>query len=296
MPDIGRYNTLRIVKLREVGAYLDGGDLGEILLPRRYVPKNAQPGEAVEIFLYLDSEDRLIATTERPHAQVGEFACLQAVSVGPVGAFLDWGLPKDLLVPFVEQRRPMVAGKRYCVHVYLDTASRRIAASAKLDKFLDLTPAPYREGQEVDLLIAGRTDLGYKAVVENAHWGVLYENEVFQPLSPGQRLKGFIKKIREDGKIDLRLDKPGYGKIEELAQAILRALEENEGYLEVNDDSSPQLIAGLFGASKKSFKMAIGALYKKRLITIGPDGIALVSAGVPPKGPGGDARGGRTKP
>ena len=276
MADIGKYNTLKIVKFTDFGAYLDGGELGEILLPRRYVPGDRRPGDRVEVFLYLDSEDRLVATTEKPLAIVGEFAHLQAKAVNEVGAFLDWGLPKELLVPFREQRMPMAEGKRYFVFLYLDGQSRRIVASARLNKFIDPAPPAYAEGQEVDLLIVKRTELGFSAIINNAHWGVLYENEVFQDLQIGQRLKGYVKKVREDQKIDLRLQKSGYQKVDDLTETILKALKDKGGFLDVTDHSAPEKIHALFGASKKSFKMAVGALYKKRLIRIEKDGLRLI--------------------
>jgi predicted RNA-binding protein (virulence factor B family) len=196
-------------------------------------------------------------------------------AVNEIGAFLDWGLPKDLLIPFREQRMPMVGGKHYFVFLYLDGQSRRIVASARLNKFIDPTPPAYAEGQEVGLLIVKRTDLGFSAIIENAHWGVLYENEVFQDLQIGQRLKGYVKKVREDQKIDLRLQKSGYRKVDDLTETILKALKEKGGFLDVTDHSAPEKIHALFGASKKSFKMAVGALYRKRLIRIEEDGLRL---------------------
>jgi len=275
MAEIGKTNTLRIVKTVDFGVYLDGGELGEILLPRRYVPEGAKISDAVEVFLYLDSDDRLIATTEKPRAKVGDFACLQAVAVNDIGAFLDWGLPKDLFVPFSEQRPRMKAGQKYAVYVFFDRASRRIVATSKIDKHLSKTPPPFKTGQDVDLLIYGRTELGYKAVVENSHGGILYQNEVFRELQMGDRLRGYIRKIREDGKIDLRLDKPGYGDVGDLADRILAALKVHDGFLDVNDKTPAERIGRMFGASKNAFKMAVGALYKKRLITIDDFGITL---------------------
>ncbi|MBN1939858.1 MAG: GntR family transcriptional regulator [Candidatus Aminicenantes bacterium] len=275
MAEIGKNNTLTIVKTVDFGVYLNGDEDGEILLPRRYVPEGAKPGDTLEVFLYFDSEDRLIATTEKPLARVGEFAFLRAVAVNPTGAFLDWGLPKDLLVPFSEQRPPMRAGNKYVVFVYLDVASRRIVASAKIDKHLSKLPPPFHPGQEVDLLIYGKTDLGYKAVVDNTHGGILYLNEVFRDLGPGERVKGYIRKIRDDGKIDLRLDKLGQAAVGELAERILAALKANDGFLDVNDKTPADRIGRLFGTSKNAFKMAVGTLYKKRLIVIDEFGITL---------------------
>jgi predicted RNA-binding protein (virulence factor B family) len=260
-----------------MGVYLDGGALGEILLPGRYLPAGAAPGDKIKVFLYFDSDDRLIATTEKSLAKVGEFACLKVKAVNQVGAFLDWGLPKDLLVPFREQGRPPLrAGQCACVFIYLDAASCRIVASAKLGKFLDSAPPPFVADQEVDLLIIERTDLGYKAIIENSHAGILYRNEVFRELEIGQRVRGYIHKIREDGKIDLRLDRPGYGKISGLTDVILAKLAESGGFIAVGDRSSPELIKALFGSSKKAYKMAAGALYKQRRINIEKDGLRLL--------------------
>lgn len=276
MMEIGKFNTLRIVKTVDFGIYLDGGGFGEILLPKRYVPENYEIDDMIEVFIYNDSEDRLTAITDKPYAMVGEFALLKAVSVNTVGAFLDWGLPKDLLVPFGEQNLKMEEGKSYIVAIYLDAESNRIVASSKLDKFLDNIPIDVEEGQEVDLFICQSTELGYKAIINNTHWGMLYKNEVFQPLNKGQNIMGFVKKIRDDEKIDLCLDKPGYEKIDELSQMILTLLKENDGFIPLNDKSSSEAIYGQFHQSKKTFKKAIGSLYKKRFISIEKDGIRLI--------------------
>jgi uncharacterized protein len=275
MADIGRINKLKIVKELDFGIYLDGGEHGEILMPRRYVPESAKTDDFLEVFIYKDSEDRLLATTETPAAMVGEFAFLEVVSVTTVGAFLGWGLPKDLMVPYREQRQRMETGKKYIVRVYLDEDTERIVASSKIDHFLDNLPPEYKEGQEVDLLISSKTDIGFKAIINNSHTGMLYRNEVFKPLKQGQKMKGYIKKIREDDKIDLSLEKPGHEKLDELAEKILHVLKENEGFLELTDSSEPEKIYRHFGTSKKNYKKAIGALYKKRLITMEEFGIRL---------------------
>ncbi len=279
MAEIGRFNYVEVLRELDFGVYLDGGELGEILLPRRYVPSQCKPGDYIEVFIYIDSEDRIIATTERPYAAVGDFALLRVVSVSEFGAFLDWGLSKDLLVPFREQQQKMEEDRWYVVRVYLDRKSNRIAASSKLDKFLDKTPGSFREGQGVDLVVCDRTDVGYKAIINGTHWGVLYHNEVFQQLQPGEQVPGFIKKVREDGKIDLCLQKPGYGKIDDIVEQVLNTLKDRGGFIPVTDKSSPDTIAGLFGISKKTYKKAIGALYKKRLITIEDDGIQIIGTG-----------------
>lgn len=261
-------NSLRVVKEVSIGCYLDGGEHGEILIPRRYVPENTEADDFLDVFIYYDSEDRIIATTETPKLQLGEIAQLQVVSVTHAGAFLDWGLSKDIFVPFREQKLRMEEGNWYIVGLYIDYETDRLAASAKVEKFLDNTPPNYEVGQEVDLLIYNKTDLGFSAIINNAHWGVIYENEVFKYLNKGKRIKGYIKKIREDDKIDLILQKPGYEKVDEMAQTILDKLDKNNGVLWVSDKSDPKDIYALLGISKKVFKKAIGGLYKAKLITI----------------------------
>nr|WP_067298025.1 S1-like domain-containing RNA-binding protein [Marinobacterium profundum] len=272
----GRYNTLSVIKQKEFGVYLDGENLGEILLPARHVPDDCKVGDTLEVFVYLDSEDFLIATTDKPLAQVGDFVLLRCADVTPVGAFLDWGLPKQLLVPFSEQPVRMQKDKSYLVYIYLDNITNRIVATTKLDRFLDRVPAEYKEGESVELTIANRTDLGIKAVVNGTHWGLIHQSDLFRRLHFGQNLQGYIKQIRPDGKLDLCLDKPGYGKVSGLAGQVLERLKAEGGYMAVNDKTDPQVITRLFGSSKKAFKMAIGTLYKQRLIEISPDGIRLV--------------------
>jgi hypothetical protein len=278
MAKIGQTNRLRVVRQRDFGVYLDADNLGDILLPLRDVPENIKVGDELDVFIYLDSEDLLIATTKEPAARVGECAYLKVVSVGPVGAFLDWGLPKDLLVPFNEQEQRMVEGRSYVVHVYLDN-SNRLAASSKLNRFLGKTQPHYQEGQRVDLIIDERTDLGYKAVVNHRHWGMLYHNETFRSLRPGERTEGYIKQIRTDGKIDLYLQRPGFNKDDDLGDRILTLLKAQGGFLAVTDKSPPAQIQNLFGVSKKRFKMTIGSLYKQRLIALEDSGIRLSTLG-----------------
>jgi len=277
MLEIGKLNKLRIVKEVDFGLYLDGGEeYGEILLPQRYMPTDFKIDDELEVFIYRDSEDRIIATTETPKGMVGDFALMEVISVNKFGAFLDWGLQKDLLVPFREQRKDMEKGKEYMVHIYLDKETNRIVASSKLDKFLDNIPTEYVANQEVDLLIAAKTDIGYKAIINGLHWGMLYENEVFKPLDRGQKTKGFIKKLREDDKIDLYLHKAGYGKVEILMDKIVEELKEEGGFLEMSDKTPSNIIYQVFGESKKTFKKAIGTLYKKRIIDIEKAGIKLI--------------------
>ncbi len=274
--EIGKINELKVVKEVDFGVYLDGGEYGEILMPKRYVPNDCKLEDVINAFVYRDSEDRLIATTEMPKAMVGDFAFLEATSVTTVGAFLDWGLPKDLLVPYREQGQKMVKGKQYVVYIYLDNESERIVASSKIDRFLDNLPPEYNENQPVGLFIVGKTEIGYRAIINNAHTGMLYKNEVFQPIKQGQQLKGFIKKVREDEKIDLCIEKPGFEKQDTLSETILDYLKQNEGFLELTDKSKPEKIYTLFNSSKKNFKKAVGALYKKKMILIEKDGIRLV--------------------
>ena len=276
MIEIGKFNNITVVKELDFGIYLDGGDLGEILMPRRYIPENCKPDDTIQAFIYFDSEDRIIATTEEPYAQVGEFAMLKVVSVNAVGAFVDWGLSKDLLVPFREQKVSMEEGKSYLVYIYVDFESNRIVASAKLDKHLDLLPPDYIVGQEVDILIANITDIGYKVIINNLHWGILYKNEVFKTLNKGQKLKAYIKKVRDDEKIDLSLLKPGYDKVVDIKDIILQKIQSQGGFISITDKSPAEDIYSLFGISKKTYKQAIGALYKLRKIKLEENGVRLI--------------------
>ena len=272
MLQIGKFNTLQVVKTVDFGVYLDGGEKGEILLPRKFLPE--QPcveGDELSVFVYYDSEDRLIATTRKPYVQVGEFARLQVKSVTKVGAFLDWGVEaKDLLVPFREQNGEMQQGRYYVVYVYLDFATGRIVASAKLNKFLDNVPPEYTPNQQVDILVVQETQLGFKVIINNLHWGMVYHNEIFRPISIGEHLQAYIKQVREDERIDVSLQPSGYeNRIDPLSERILQRLEEAGGRLPLSDKSPADEIALYFQCSKKSFKKAIGALYKARRIVIG---------------------------
>lgn len=276
MARLGRINKLTVTKTTEYGAHLDGGESGEIILPSRDLPAHCQPGDEVVVFVYKDGEDRLRATTQKPLATVGRFATLRVVAVTGSGAYLEWGLQSDLFVPKSEQLVQMVKGREYAVFVLLDEKTERIIASSKLEKFLDRQPPDYAEGEEVELIIFDQSDLGYKAVVNQAHLGMLYKNEVFQRLTMGQQLTGYIKKVRADRKIDLCLKKPGYQAVKDFSQTILEIIQARGGRIEVTDKSPPEEIYALFGVSKKTFKKAIGTLYQKRLITIDPQGISLV--------------------
>lgn len=276
MIQIGKTSRLEVVKTVEFGVYLDGQELGQILLPTKFMPKECNLGDLVEVFIYLDSEDKLIATTRKPIAQVGEFAYLKAVATGPYGAFLDWGLEKDLLLPFGEQHREIEEGRSYLVYIYTNSADERIVASSKIDKFLDKTPPPYDAGEEVNLIIGGTTDLGYKAIINHSHWGVIFKNEVFRSLSFGQRVKGFIKQVRGDDKIDLILQKGVKEELDKHSTTIMFKLKQAGGYLPLNDKTDADTIYAKLSMSKKAFKKSIGGLYKAKQITISPDGIRLV--------------------
>ena len=276
MIEIGHSYNLEVIKEVDFGVYLNADELGEVLLPGRYVGDDLTVGDFIEVFLYLDTEDRPVATTETPKAQVGEFAYLQVVDTTNVGAFLDWGLEKDILVPFAEQHRPMEKAQSYLVYLYIDEQDGRIVASSKIDKFLDdEKPHNFKQNQAVDLIIANSTDLGYKAIVNHSHWGVLYKNEVFQRLSFGQSIKGFIKNVRPDRRIDLSLQ-GGQETRDKYSKVILKYLKKNDGFAAVHDKSDPKLISDLFGMSKKAFKRSIGGLYKQRVISIESDGIRLL--------------------
>jgi predicted RNA-binding protein (virulence factor B family) len=277
MATIGKRNTLSIVRESAPGLYLNGGELGEILLPRRYIPHTLAQGEKLDVFVYLDSEDRLVATTETPFATVGEFAFLEVISVNlRVGAFLNWGLTKDLLLPFREQEVPVRVGQKVIAHIYLDPKSNRIVASTRLHRHLSRSAPPYSEGQRVNLLITGETPLGYNAIVESAHRGLLYRDSVSTTLVAGQKLIGYVRAIRPGGKIDLGLDAAGYKRVASLQQQIVAALERNGGQLKFDDSSTPEAIREAFGTSKKAFKQALGALYKHRRIRFQKPGIELL--------------------
>lgn len=282
MLKIGQLNQLKVLRDVSPGLILDGGNDGgtqvDILLPGRYIPEGTLEGDLLDVFVYYDSEDRIVATTETPFAMVGEFAYLKVISVNPkVGAFLDWGLSKDLLLPYREQENPVRRGQSVIAGVVLDPTSNRIIATTKLTRHLNLQPATYTEGQPVSLLITSETPLGFNAIVENAHRGLIYRTDLGgSVLTVGQELKGYVRHIRPDGKIDLSLDAAGYKRVAPLTDQILAALKASGGKLAFDDDSSPQAIRDKFSASKKAFKQALGALYKKRQIEFTTPGIKLV--------------------
>jgi hypothetical protein len=277
MATIGKRNTLMVLRESKSGIYLDGGEHGEILLPNRYVPRRIAPGDRLEVFVYRDSEDRLVATTETPRATIGEVATLKVIGVNrQVGAFLDWGLAKDLLLPFREQTGPVRVGQDVVVRVYLDEKTERIVASMKLGRDSALDPPNYRSGQPVEFLITDKTSLGYKALVEGRHPGLLYHEGISVPVAIGQKLKGFVRALRPDGKLDLSLDQAGYRRVAPLALRIIEALQRNKGRLGLDDDSPPEAIRQAFGTSKKAFKQALGSLYKARRIGFLKPGIALL--------------------
>ncbi|MGZ4980383.1 MAG: CvfB family protein [Methylobacter sp.] len=276
MINIGKINKLNVVKQQGADVYLSDSISGKkVLLADSKLPANCQVGDTLDVFVYVDSEGHLAATAKKPLAEVGDVAWLKVVSLNYVGAFLDWGLPKDLLVPFSEQYHEMEVGRSYLVKVFLDEQNR-IAATTKIDKLLSDESDDFEVGQKVSLIIADKSDLGIKAIINNSHWGMLYENELFRPIRKGQKMEGYIKQIREDRKIDLSLHQPGYGKVVSLTDSIIAKLKANNGVLMLSDKSPPEAIYAAFGVSKKVFKQAIGALYKQQLITIDKNGIKLV--------------------
>ena len=278
MAQLGKRNVLPILRAAQPGLYLDGGEHGEILLPARYIPAGAVPGGKIEVLVYRDSEDRLVATTETPRAYAGEFAYLKVVGVNPrIGVFLDWGLGKDLLLPAREQDGPLNPGDWVVVQVLVDDKTDRLVASARLNRRLDLTPPPYHEGESVHLLVASKSPLGYNLIINHAHRGLVYNAEVPQPLKVGDVVEGYVRNVRPDGKIDVALGRAGYRRIADVSETVLTKLRAAPGgRLPYHDGSLPEEIRDAFGVSKKAFKQAIGALYRDRLIRIEPDGIHLV--------------------
>lgn len=276
MVEIGNYNELEVAKFVDFGLYLDSED-GEILLPLKWIPEGVELGDKLNVFIYRDSEDRMIATTLKPKATVGQFAALEVKESSNIGAFLDWGLEKDLFVPFHNQRHPMEVGKKYVVYIYLDDSSDRIAGSAKLNKYLQPAGEDLTEGQKVNLLVANATELGYNVIIDHKYSGVLYHNEVFQNLETGDEKTGYIKKIRPDGKIDVSLQQTGYAEVQDATQEVLSKLKASGGTLNLSDKSDPQEIYAALGMSKKTFKKAIGTLYKEGKINLEANRISLLT-------------------
>ncbi len=274
--DIGQYNELRINRMVDFGAYLIDNDTHEVLLPKRYLTPEMKVGDTIRVFVYNDSENRPVATTEEPRAVVGDFALMRVKAVNKVGAFLDWGLvAKDLLVPFSEQRVDMKVGRSYIVHVYLDEASKRIVASAKLAKFLNKTEPDYYHREKVEVLVVQASDLGYRVIINNAHWGQIYQNETYQNVNVGDRFTAFVKQVRPDGKIDVTLAQIEKMRVDDLADRILLHLQDHNGEMPLTDKSTPEEINNVFTCSKKDFKKALGLLYKQQKITLG-DTVKLV--------------------
>lgn len=278
MIQLGNYNTLRITRFTDHGAYLDGGDLGEILMPKTYVERCMHVGTEVNVFVYLDQSERLVGTLETPLARVGDFAFLKVAWVNEYGAFLDWGLMKDLFVPFREQKKPMQQGRSYLVHIHIDQETQRIVASAKVERYLQpASPTQYHKGQEVEIVVQQKTPLGFKVIADNSCAGLIYDDQIFeQEPHAGDVLSATIVKVRHDGKLDLSLQRIGKGRFRDFADQLLYELRTEGGTLPFSDHSSPEDIQQRFGVSKKTFKKAVGVLYKEHKITINSDAISLV--------------------
>lgn len=274
---LGEMNTMTVVKEVDFGMYLDGGDEGEILLPTRYVPKGCKPGDVLDVFVYLDQDERPVATTLSPKGMVGEFAYLEVAWVNQYGAFLDWGLMKDLFCPFREQKMRMVKGNSYVVHIHLDGESYRIVASAKVERYLSDEKPPYKHGQEVDILVWQKTDLGFKVIIDNKFGGLVYKDQIFKYVHTGDRMKAYINTVRPDGKIDLTLQPTGIRQTKEFSETLLEYLKENGGYCNLGDKSDAEEIYERFQVSKKTFKKAVGDLYKRKLIIPAEKSIELVN-------------------
>ncbi len=277
MIKVGQINRLEVTSKAEFGVFLDAGEYGSTLLPYKLAPEGLDVGQSVDVFIYFDSDNQIVATTETPIAQVGEWGLMQVVGVNSTGAFVNWGIKsKDLLIPFSEQRGRLAEGKTILVYVYTDKASGRIVGTTKFNKWLDNTPANYKVNQAVDLLIAERSDLGFKAIINGEHWGMIFPSDVFGKLFVGKKLKGYIKQVRADGKIDLSLQKVGVAKMDDLSSKILELLEKKGGFLPLSDKSSPEAIFSAFRTSKGTYKKTIGGLLKQGKIRIEKDGIYLV--------------------
>lgn len=280
---LGKMNHMTVVRKADFGLYLDGGPTGDVLLPNRYVPKGTRVGDELDVFLYLDQDERPVATTERPLAMVGDFAFLTVAWVNEFGAFLDWGLMKDVFCPFREQKRRMEKDRSYIVHIHLDEETYRIVASAKIERYLCKERPPYKAGDEVDILVWQKTDLGFKVIVDNKYQGLVYDSQIFRELHTGDRLKGFVSTVRPDGKVDVALQKHGRAQTLDFSERLHEYLFEHDGYSPFTDKSDAEEIYREFHVSKKVFKRAVGDLYKRRLITLAPDGIELKSMNVFPQ-------------
>lgn len=286
---LGDFNTLAVTRLAQrdnphstggketFGVFLDGGREGDILMPKKYVPENTKVGDEVRCFVYLDQEERLIATTETPIAKVGDFVCLDCTWVNQYGAFLNWGLMKDLFCPFREQKKKMEMGESYVVYIHVDDESYRIVATAKVDKYIEPAKAgQLKERQKVKLLVWQKTDLGFKVIVDNLFQGLVYESQIFKPITTGNRMKGYVDHIRQDGKIDITLQPTGRQNITDFSEQLLQYLKDNGGHCDLGDKSPAELIVDRFKVSKKTYKKAVGDLYRQRLISINDDGITLL--------------------
>ncbi len=272
---VGEYNELEVVKELDFGIYLREGDI-EILMPTKWVPEGTKIGAFLDVFIFRDSDDRLIATTVKPMATNETFAFLEAKQVNEVGAFLYWGMDKDLFVPFREQAQRMETGKSYVVFVYVDEETDRLVASSKLSRFIVREEVELREGDIVDLLVYSETDLGFNAIVNDLYSGLIYKNEIFEAIRVGDKMQGFVKRIREDEKIDLSLQKSGFELVDDVKWRILKLMKEENGFLPLNDDSTPEEIKAKLQISKKAFKKAIGALYRERLVKLTDKGVQLI--------------------
>ncbi|MFT2112275.1 S1 RNA-binding domain-containing protein [Marinomonas sp. 2405UD68-3] len=274
--NIGQLNTLVVVKEKDFGFYLDAEQLGEILLPKRYIPKGKRVGDEIEVFVYLDSNDELIATTETPKVKVGEFAGLTAIAVNHIGAFFDWGLPKDLLVPFSQQKTRVEEGETHLLFVYLDQHTNRIVATTKVDPLLNREEIPYRTGEKVKAIIGDKTDIGFKCIIDDCFWGVLFFQDAFRQLRKGEEVSAFIKRVRDGGKIDISLQEVGYKKVRGILDEVLDYLDAQGGEMTITDKSSPEAIYAVFKVSKATFKKAIGALYKDKKIALSPGKVTRI--------------------
>lgn len=276
MIKIGKYNTLEVIRETKSGLYLGDNEGNEVLLPGKYIPKDTKTGDRIRVFIYKDSEDRLVATTQQPKLMLHQFAYLPVQAVNAYAAFVDWSLEKDLFVPYKEQPEKLVAGKSYVIYLYLDEQTDRLVGSANPHRFLKNEALTVQVGEEVDILIWESTDMGYNVIINNLHKGLIYKNELYAPVQIGEQRKGYIRKIREGNKIDVQLQKAGYDNVEPNAGKIMEKLKANAGFLPLSDNSSPEVITQALEMSKKTFKKAIGLLYKQQIIRLADEGIYLI--------------------